>query len=247
VIAIEHGYYLFMTGDLLFRPHAMRIHEQHPDVLETNRHLAYRLLQSYPRMMLVPNSDFGLHSVLGLATTALAVAMLGVSRLRLVLLWAALPWLYTNFGSSNLREYIAIPAAARYIEFFYPPLFVACGGLAGSLRMPRVRWACTAGALVVMLCATGIACAIAGAGRPRYYTQVTAALRPIVRTARAANVISVHFEENVSSRHRQTLSILAPELMVCDERRAAQLVIGVDAGDLPVIVMGPRDQQAAAR
>jgi 4-amino-4-deoxy-L-arabinose transferase-like glycosyltransferase len=236
VIAVEHSYYLAASGDLLFRPHAMRIHEQHPDVLDTNRELAYRLLKVYPRMMLVPSLAFGLHSLLAVGATALAVALIGIGRLRLVLLWAAFPLLYLNFGSSNLSEFIALPAAPRYIEFTYPPLFIAFGALAARLRFTSQRWGWAPEFAAALLCATGLACATAQTDQPRYYTHVAAALRSIARTARAANVTTVHFEADVQPRHRQTWAILAGDVRVSDDRGSAEMVIGLDRDGLPIVI-----------
>ena len=75
--------------------------------------------------MLVPNADLGLHSSFALLLAAITLFR---ERLKgdvlLFVLWAVVPFLYLDFGSSNFRRYWALPLAPRYIDLIYPPLFI---------------------------------------------------------------------------------------------------------------------------
>ena len=126
VIAAEISYFAAATSDGLFRLHSLKVHYLDPAVTAANSDLPYRLLKVYPKMMLIPNVHFGVHSACALLFGAAGLAMLKRRRIALLLLlWAAVPWLYLNWGSSNLTRYIAIPAAPRYIGLVYMPLFLA--------------------------------------------------------------------------------------------------------------------------
>ena len=126
VIAAEIAYFAAATSDGLFRFHSLKVHYLDPAVTAANADLPYRLLKVYPKMMLIPNVHFGVHSVCALLCGAAGLALLKRRRIALLLLlWAAVPWFYLNWGSSNLTQYIAIPAAPRYIGLIYMPLFLA--------------------------------------------------------------------------------------------------------------------------
>jgi hypothetical protein len=112
----------------------MAVHNGSEAALEANANLSWRLWKAYPRMMIVPNVDFGLHS-----TFALLLAGVTVFRERmkgdvlLFALWAVVPFLYLDFGSSSFTHYWALPLAPRYIDLIYPPLFILAA-------MCLVRW-----------------------------------------------------------------------------------------------------------
>jgi 4-amino-4-deoxy-L-arabinose transferase-like glycosyltransferase len=126
VISGECIWYVTQSGDLLFRTHALAIHNRSPEVIADNADLWYRLIKGYPRMILIPNIDFGLHSIFALICTAVALI---VPRIRkqpgvfLAVCWALLPFLYLDFGSSSLTSYVALPMSPRYIAISYAPLF----------------------------------------------------------------------------------------------------------------------------
>src|SRR5262249_43250220 len=116
VVALEFSWYLLTSGDLLFRLHAMGPHNTGMlhDPTEIISDLHYRLFKAYPRMMLVPNREFGLHSLIMLVSGISALALLGRDRRSYFLvLWAIVPWLYLNFGSSSLSSYIPLPLGPR--------------------------------------------------------------------------------------------------------------------------------------
>ena len=56
------------------------------------------------------------------------------------LLWAAVPWLYSNFGTTSFSRYLPIPPAVRYIDPSYPPLFLFGGWLFADW-LSHVGWA----------------------------------------------------------------------------------------------------------
>lgn len=234
IVAAEHTYYLAATGDLLYRFHAMKMHEQSAMVLAVNQNLSYRLLKSYPRLMLLPNLSFGLHSTFTL------VLLLGLfkwrpSRTPLLLLWAIVPLLYLNFGSSSLTHFTALPVADRYLEFCYPPLFLLAGAVMDrwmtqpgrSVRTLRAALTCTAA-----VAAVGFGCAYA-THQKGWLTRDIAVLRKIAEAANQEHAVGVRFVADPDNRWKQSMAIIAPELPVMTDERKAGLVIGPDALGLP--------------
>lgn len=126
IVSSECMWYVTQSGDLFFRTHALAAHNQSPEVIADNADLWYRLVKGYPRMMLIPNMDFGIHSIFALICTAMAL-IVPLSRRQpgvfLSVCWALLPFLYLDFGSSSLTSYIALPMAPRYIAIMFAPLF----------------------------------------------------------------------------------------------------------------------------
>lgn len=144
VIAVEHAYYLSLTGDLLFRVHAMAKHNLYVtdgrgEVDIAN--LGYRLIKEYPRMMLIPGVYWGIHSLAAVILAAVALVRFRRDRrAHFLAFWAALPWIYLNFGTSSFNHFIPIPAAPRYIEFVYPPLFLLAGWVLADF-ISNAAWA----------------------------------------------------------------------------------------------------------
>jgi 4-amino-4-deoxy-L-arabinose transferase-like glycosyltransferase len=116
VIISELTWYWAQSGDFLFRVHSMAAHNQTAEAMEANQNLPYRLLMQYPKWMLEPNIHFGLHSVLAVVLSGIALLRRRSHATQLLMLWAAMPLLYLNFGSSSLRGYWALPAAPRYLS-----------------------------------------------------------------------------------------------------------------------------------
>jgi hypothetical protein len=182
IVTIECAFYL-AHGDLLFRPHAMAVHERSGMALAANETLAYRLFKSYPRMMLVPSVDFGLHSVACLAGAAAALVIGPVAGYRLALAWAVIPWLYLNFGTSSLTRYFALPVAPRYIEFVYPPLMLMTGVVLARAFAARARIGLPSGAALALVAAAGLASGLATQGQGYRASEMTV-LREIARRTR---------------------------------------------------------------
>jgi 4-amino-4-deoxy-L-arabinose transferase-like glycosyltransferase len=182
VIAVELSYFAAVTSDALFRFHALTVHYVDPAVTAANADLPYRLLKVYPRMMLIPNVHFGVHSAAVLLLGAAGLALMkrrGIALL--LLLWAAIPWIYLNWGSSNLARYIAIPAAPRYIGLVYVPLFLAAAVAIERAGLRRAMvWAPLA---AVALSGIVMARATRATG---YQTARVAELRTLAAKARAA-------------------------------------------------------------
>jgi len=231
IVAIEHAYYLAATGDLLFRMHAMKIHEQSAMVLGANQNLSYRLIKSYPRMMLIPSRDFGVHSIF------VAIALLSLLRWRppraqLLLLWATVPLLYLNFGSSSLTHFTALPVADRYIEFIYVPLFVLVGAVLDH-SMERRPWSARPIlACVAMVVAGGLWCGYA-TRQSGWRINDVAILRQIANNVRQKQINTVRFVGDSDGRWKEEMEILAPSLRIVSGSAEADLAIGPDATGLP--------------
>jgi hypothetical protein len=231
VVAIEHAYYLAATGDLLYRMHAMKVHEQSAMVLGANRNLSYRLFKSYPRMMLFPSRDFGVHSIFA-AIAALSLFRWRPPRGQLLLLWTAVPLLYLNFGSSSLTHFTALPVADRYIEFIYVPLFVLVGAVLDH-NMELRPW--TAGpmlACVAMVVVAGLWCGYV-TRQSGWRIHDVAILRQIANGANQKQMKTVRFVGDSDGRWKDEMSILAPRFQIVIESAEADLVIGPDAMGLP--------------
>lgn len=124
VVGAELAWYQSRTGDAFFRVHVMAVHNRSAIAVAVNENLPYRLWKLYPRMMLVPSVDSGLHSLMAIALSAMAWLWQRSAKTLFLSLWAALPWLYLNFGTSSFQFYWALPAAPRYIGLVYAPLLV---------------------------------------------------------------------------------------------------------------------------
>ncbi|MBI3529611.1 MAG: glycosyltransferase family 39 protein [Betaproteobacteria bacterium] len=222
IIACEHAYYLVTTGDLLFRLHALASHNKMND---TNAgrvafDLAYRLFKSYPRMMLVPDKNFGLHSLATLVLSGVAFWCFRKDRRTyFLLIWASLPWIYLNFGSSSFAHYIVIPIAPRYIDFAYPPLFLLAAWLLADLVSKNI-W--TKRAVLSSLAAVllvGVVCGLLTRGTG-YRSDQVAVLRVIADKIEREALGCVRFDINPGQQSiwQKTLRILSGgKLRECDD------------------------------
>ena len=235
VLAVETICYWLKSGDLFFRLHALAAHNSDVNdkgLREANDHLVYRLWQTYPRMMLMPNIDFGLHSVFVLGLSTVALLSRGLSKTtRLLLLWAAVPFAYLNFGTSSFSFYWALPAAPRYITVIYPPLFLLSA-------MLLVEWAATSsrqkflvGVTVAIVCSVGIYCAVTTRATD-YRTAQVERLKQIVVAARSHDDQICEFAGSDGSLWRQTLRIIAPDRIGCSGSRVVKLL--PDSDSLPI-------------
>ena len=257
VIALEHAYYLAMTGDLLFRPHSMVIHNQYvagsgreisPDLFKPG--LLRRLFIEYPRMMLIPGLDFGIHSLVALILSALAMFRFRKDRrAHFLLIWAVVPWLYLNFGTTSFTRYIPIPAAPRYIDFTYPPLFLLSAWLladalsktrasnAAGQQNGRVRLIYPLLALVMMV---GAGCGFATRATG-YKTNQVAVLRTINEKIKQRKIDRVCFDvapdAGVNARLPRAMFVLsAGQVPVC-ESATGRMVIRTDQLGVPYVAM----------
>jgi 4-amino-4-deoxy-L-arabinose transferase-like glycosyltransferase len=185
VVVAEMGWYWSQTHDLLFRPHAMALHNSSEAAIEANSHLSWRIWKAYPRLMLLPNEHFGVHSVFALVLAGVTVVR---RRLKgdvlLLALWATLPYLYLNFGSSSFTHYWALPLAPRYISLIYPPLFIlaAMTLVEWWSRRRELRW----GAIGATALVSAVGMAAAWSTRATGYgTETVKRLQGISSTAKA--------------------------------------------------------------
>lgn len=243
VIGLEHAYYMATSSDLLFRLHAMAVHNQtvtsgRRELLLDER-LWYRLFLTYPRMMLVPNVHLGLHS---LAAIILAfVALLRFRRDRRVyflLIWALVPFLYLNFGSSSLTKYIPIPVAARYIDFAYPPLFLLSAWLIADSWSKHRRVRLLAVPMLAIILVAGLVCGLLTRATA-YRTTHVAVLRSIAESAQKENIksacIDIPSDKTLQTRWRQSLFILSAGGMQDCNKGLSHVVIRADPLGLPYI------------
>jgi 4-amino-4-deoxy-L-arabinose transferase-like glycosyltransferase len=248
VIAAEHAYYLATTGDLLFRFHSVAAHNLgNAPRYDDGVGLAYRLFQSYPRMMLVPNLHFGLHSLAALVLSAAALwALRKDRRAHFLLLWAALPWIYLNFGSSSLTHYVPIPVAPRYIAFAYPALFLLSAWLLAELASKRI-WAkqgVVAGVAAVLLVGVVSGQLTRATG---YRTDEVAVLRAIAQRIEREAPGCVRFDldagrqtDRQKTYWRETLYILGGGRIRECGGASGGVVIGRDRLGLPYVALDTR-------
>jgi len=125
------------------------------------RNVLRRLFIRYPRLMVRPSVDFGLHYLAAMIFAG--IALLVVSRHRMLLmLWAVVPWTYLNFGTADFTRFVPLWVSARYVSATLTPLFVLAAGLfavAGAGRWLRVRAAGIG--MVLIVCFIGVSCALA--------------------------------------------------------------------------------------
>jgi len=235
IAVIEHGYYFASTGDLLFRSHALAQATRDPYAIEESKNLLHRLFTHYPRMMLVPGRDFGLHSFFTLALVPVAFFSVRWRRLRLPTLWALLPFLYMNFGSMSLSHYMPVFSQPRYLEIIYPPLFVMAGAVIE--RSAAREWRSVWWVAVPLVAVIGCYCAVLTKGTG-WRTADVAAIRGIVTGARKRHLTTIHFEgapDLFLDRWRDTAAILAPGIQSTDARQYDMLV-RPDALGIPSVV-----------
>jgi 4-amino-4-deoxy-L-arabinose transferase-like glycosyltransferase len=245
VLAGELAWYWSQSGDLLFRLHAMADHNRTPMAVDANELLSYRLLKAYPRMMLIPNIHFGLHSLIPLGLAAVALLRRTFSKeVWLLLLWAILPFLYLNFGTTSFSHYWVLPVAPRYIALVYPPLFVltaivlsgwACNGAT------QRRWVSMT---VVVMSIVGISCAAATRGTG-YHIEHVRRLKEIAIVARRHNDQICEFSGSDGVVWKRVLQIVAPDRIGCLGSLVLQLL--PDLNGLPISKQSPSSFQSVGK
>jgi 4-amino-4-deoxy-L-arabinose transferase-like glycosyltransferase len=210
VAGAEAAFYAATLHDPLQRIHDARtgvpvVNAQHlPRGMTASSWLQRRLFVAYPRRMILPTVDFGLHYVAAMLMAGLGVLALRRERM-LLLLWAILPWAFLNFGTASLTRYVPMWAASRYISLTLPPLFVLAGGLVGgaglSLRDVRTR---SAGfLLLVAVCLAGVGCGLMLRGTG-FRTREMAVLQSIERSSSVRNAVTCHTPDDPMSSHIST-------------------------------------------
>ncbi len=236
IVGLEHTYYLAVTGDLMFRPHAMVQHNQSSYVFQLNQHLGWRLFKAYPKIMLLPTTSFfGLHSLFAIAFTVRSVlsfdqgkmeaaASVGHGALDLSQLWDIES--DSLLGTARQRPLSVVCLSAA--------LFVVCGGPHSpafgsteyrSLTDDRIPGGCRQ-RLLLRIC------------EPR--TRVAHRCRQksschLADVAKSRNLHTVVVEEGDSQVWGSTLAILDHDLRQLNDPPAADLVVRPDASGLPSI------------
>ena len=200
-------------------------------MFDVNQHLGWRLFEAYPKIMLVPAAAFGLHSLFAVALTIIGLFLLSTEKWRLPVLWAAVPWIYLNFGTSSLTHYWALPAGERYLLTVYPPLFLLSAEVLIRLNATRPRATPLLRIAFVLVVVSGICCGFLNRGRG-WNTDVIKQLRTIVHEAKSRNVRTVVVEED-RSHVWATLAILDHDLRQSNGSETPDLVIRPDAAGHP--------------
>ena len=226
VVMGEIAWHWIAAHDPLFRIHAIELHSESGMAVDANTLLSYRLFKSYPRMMLIPNMDFGLHSIIAIVGSAVALVYYRSTATALLVFWSTLPFLYLNFGSSSFQKFWALPVAPRYLMMVYPPLFLLTAGvIAHWASTKRLRAFCFT--IVFLAVAVGIGCSWASRKSGGRVADV-ATLKRIALDARNAkrNICEVMGER--AMLWRQALLLTASDILNCDGDRLVKIVADRD-------------------
>ena len=235
VIAGEHAYYFFGQGDVLLRPHSTQLYSlDSPNAPRLDPELAYWLLTDYPRKMLLPGLSFGLHSLACLVWAGAALALTPRRNYALVVLWAAVPWLYMNFGSWSLQQYAPLPRETRYIVFSYPPLMLLSGVLLSRALSARAWIARPMAAGLALVLLVGVMTGFAARGDTGRAHEMTV-LREIVRAAQATPGQTIYTEDR---KWHRALAIFDASLVSASPERATFILVRGPL-DFPVVQRGP--------
>ena len=214
VMAAESAWYTSQSSDLSYRLDALVRHNDSMGVQPT-QYLWYRLLRRYPRMMLVPGPHFGLHSLLALSLAGLAILRWRFSKEVLFLVvWASVPFLYLNFGTSSLQSYVALPDGPRYISPVYPPIFILAATVLADWMDDLRKRKIWVGAIVAITCAIGVFCALNLKGTG-FRTDHVKRLKQIATTARNDMTRICHFEGPDGMQWQRILEVVAPDSIGC--------------------------------
>ncbi len=235
VLGAEHIYYVAAAGDFLFRPHAMAEHNGSHYMASVNQHLWWRLFVVYPKLMLLPNRSFGLHSLFAIALTIIGFFVLKAERLRLPLLWASIPWIYLNFGTSSLTRYWALPADDRYILFVYPPLFLLSAEIVVRIMAYRPHVTPLLRVALSVVAISGFYVGFVNRAHG-WRTEAVRELRDIAHQAEIRNIHTVAMAPDDPEPWWPVLAILDQNLHESDNGGAADILIRPDAFDLPTVV-----------
>jgi 4-amino-4-deoxy-L-arabinose transferase-like glycosyltransferase len=221
VAGTEFALLYWATGDPFFIHSAMKVHNAGMQRWAQTLDLPYRLFKYYPRILLVPSAFVGLHGLI-----ATAAAVYGLLRWKkpvygLLLLWAAIPFLYLNFGSSSFREYMPLPAAHRYLLVIFPPLLLLAGlGLAGVADRGR-KWLPGVGLLVAIACTAG-AWGLWDMKAQQEGRRTTASLKAFVREAEAGGQ-SLCLAPGTSYYWEMAVRVWSPGRLGCEGDRVLYL------------------------
>jgi hypothetical protein len=146
----------------------------------------------------------------------------------MLVLWAAVPWLYLNFGTWSFQRYLPLPADPRYIELVYPPLMLLSGVALSRAFASRASLARLAGVAFAVVMVSGVGVGLATRGRTAGADEMSV-LREIVRAAQAARPQSIHTDD---ASWRRALRIF-DESLVSESLEAATVEVVPDMWGLP--------------
>lgn len=239
VVAAEQVTYLVLSGDPMFRSHAMTYHEATREVAVANSNLPFRLFLEYPRQVFGANAELGLH----------AMAMLAVIAAGTVLfprVWQSHAWLaatagilfaYLNFGTSSLTRYLALPAAPRYLYVGFPFLVLIAVAFLDRFATSGRTWKKAAYAGVCVIAISGVLFGLQTRGRG-YYTRDVRALRAIAARVEQNPQAGLCVEAGERLRDRWTAILFLLTGRVADQCSPDALVVTPDASGRPVLKQG---------
>jgi hypothetical protein len=231
--AVEHAYYYAAHGSIFFRSQSTQLWnlKEPSNIANLARDLDYLILRKYPRLMIVPDLRFGLHSIACLIGAAAALWLKPRRWYGLVILWAVIPWIYLNFGSWSFEQYAPLPRDPRYLEFTYPPLMLLTGVVVSRALAASPAVARPVALALALVLASGVAIGIVTRGRTARAPEM-AVLREIVR---AVHRTPEHKVFTNDPRWRVAVDIFAPSTL-SSSPETATFILERDALDLPVAV-----------
>jgi len=240
----ELSCYYLLTGDPMYRVHVVvSSQEAYFAASSTNEDIYWRLFKDYPYRMLVPNSNFGLHSIAVLLLSAAAAFVLPRRTFWMLFLWAAIPMLYLNFSSVSLTKYLPAPVQPRYITQVFLPLILLAAAvidgwmLSGSRRL--LIGTCGVFSIVVVV---GVVSAFSMRGEGGGNVPAVYSLRGIVSQLESSHRQVVKFEGKKADIWRFTMGILTGPEPHSGECVNDCLLVRPDASGLPSVAdMPPTD------
>jgi hypothetical protein len=236
VVLGEHLYYWFATGDVWFRIHSMAAHNRRRDAYVFLQHPGWRFFRALPHMILIPSLSFGLHSLVALAFTAISIFALRLRNISLFVLWAFIPLLYLNFGTTSFHSYVAMPLSdPRYLELIYPPLFILSGALLAAV-LQREHGRIYVTATVALLAGTGMFCAHATRATG-WRTAHIPRLRAIAKSVKNESGAIVGFEGPSARAWSYSIEVMDSRIIGANLQRG--FVLLPDSEGLPVSAAQP--------
>jgi hypothetical protein len=144
VLAGEATYHTIAHGNPMFRWTLGGDYPNDPMVAAANQNLGYRLVKAYPSLFIFPNLDLGVSGLL-----LLTGGLYGLVKWRegaLLVIWAAVIFLFYNFMSVSFSHYVALAVTTRLVApgclaltVLAAKLIVDLWGWASRVASPRLR------------------------------------------------------------------------------------------------------------
>src|SRR5438067_9025749 len=231
----EHLYYWLSAGDFWFRLHAMGEHNQRATAYLFRDLPGWRFFRALAHMMLIPSLNFGLHSLAGLALATASCFVFRWREFALFVLWALIPLLYLNFGTTSFKTYIAMPVGDRYLELIYPPLFILSGALLASV-LNKKQGDIAVPAVVALLILSGVICSYVTRGSG-WRTAHVSRLRSIAKAVENQGGGIVSFEGPSAWAWSDAIEVI--DSSIKGSRSEPRFVLRPDSDGLPICVAAP--------